>query len=146
MPVTAFLLDVNVLIALLSTKHTHHVLARAWFQADGNRDWLTSPTTENGVVRIMSNRGFSGAWVAPGNVVESLQSLIRLGKHRFVPDDITLTDSQAIIRPNLLASNQVTDSYLLAVAVKNDAVLATLDRRLSPVAVRNGDDHIHYLQ
>ncbi len=142
---TAFLLDVNVLIALLSTKHTHHVLARAWFEADGNREWLTSPTTENGVVRIMSSRGFSGAGIAPGSVVESLHSLIQHGKHRFVPDDVTLTDSQAITTPNLLASSQVTDSYLLAVAVKNDAVLATLDRRLSPIAVRNGANHILYL-
>lgn len=139
---TAFLLDVNVLIALLSSKHTHHVLAREWFEVQGYQDWLTSPTTENGVVRIMSSRAFSGAGIAPASVVESLQSLIQLGNHRFVPDDVTLTDSQAIISTNLLASGQVTDSYLLAVAVRHDSVLATLDRRLSPAAVRNGANHI----
>lgn len=142
---TPFLLDVNILIALLSTKHTHHILARTLFEADGNLDWLTSLTTENGVIRIMSSRGFSGTRIAPGSVIESLHSLTQLGNHRFVPDDVSLTDGQAIITPNLLASSQVTDSYLLAVAVKNDAVLATLDRRLSPVAVRNGADHILYL-
>jgi len=140
--VTAYLLDVNILIALLSRKHDHHSRARTWFEAEGHHEWLTSPTTENGVIRIMSGTGFSNAAVTPGSMIESLQSLFRLGNHRFVPDDITLTDESAILRSRLLASTQVTDTYLLALAASNDAVLATLDRRLAPDAVRSGADHL----
>jgi hypothetical protein len=38
----------------------------------------------------------------------------------------------------LLASAQVTDSYLLGLAVAHGGRLATLDRRLSATAVRGG--------
>ena len=41
-----------------------------------------------------------------------------------------------------VASKQVTDTHLLAQAVRHDAILVTLDRRLSSVAVRNGEHHL----
>jgi predicted nucleic acid-binding protein len=50
-----FLLDVNVLIALIDPGHVAHDDAHAWFQAEGQAGWSTCPLTENGVVRIVGN-------------------------------------------------------------------------------------------
>jgi hypothetical protein len=48
-----FLLDVNVLIALLDPAHISHDAAREWFKSAGHANWATCPTTENGVIRIV---------------------------------------------------------------------------------------------
>jgi uncharacterized protein len=143
--VTDYLLDVNVLIALLSPKHEHRSRAQAWFEVEGHRAWLTCPTTQNGVIRIMSGRGFSRSDVTPGSMIESLHSLCQVGHHRFVPDDVSLLDDSLIFPSRLLGSRQVTDTYLLALAVWNDALLATMDEHLAANAIRNGADHLRVI-
>jgi predicted nucleic acid-binding protein len=40
---------------------------------------------------------------------------------------------------------QVTDSYLLALAVAHDGALATFDRRLSTKAVKGGKGALHLI-
>lgn len=54
-PVGGFLLDVNVVIALLDPSHIHHDRAHAWFDSDGKHRWFTCPLVENGVVKIVSH-------------------------------------------------------------------------------------------
>ena len=143
---TTFLLDANVLIAILSKKHDHRDRARSWFESEGHHDWITCPTTQNAVVRIMSGSGFSLDRVTPGAMIESLESLITIGNHRYVPDDASILDQSLINRTRLLASKQVTDTYLLALAVRNDALLATFDRRLVHDAIRDGQQHLYLIQ
>ena len=142
---TAYLLDVNVLIALLSRKHDHHHRARTWFESEGHRDWLTCPTTQNGAIRIMSGAGFSNVTVTPGNMIGSVQSLTAIGNHRFIPDDVSLLDDTLVNPSRMLASKQVTDIYLLALAAHNGAALATFDKRLVTNAVVDGDDHLYLI-
>jgi len=45
-----FLLDVNVLMALLWENHEHHQVARPWFRQIP--DFATSPVTQLGFVRV----------------------------------------------------------------------------------------------
>ena len=45
----------------------------------------------------------------------------------------------------ILTSAQVTDSYLLALAVNQDGVLAMFDRRLSTKAVKGGKAALHLI-
>jgi len=139
---TSYLLDVNVLIAILDQEHVHHLRSRTWFQDTGQRHWLTCPTTENGVIRIMSLPSYPRLATNPASVLESLESLRRIGRHTFVADHISLLDDPNVIRSRILASKQVTDTYLLALVVHHDAILATSDSRLSPIAVRNGAEHL----
>lgn len=93
----------------------------------------------------MSSSGFSHASATPGSMIESVQSLTAIGHHQFVADDVSLLDDSLINPTRLLASKQVTDAYLLALAVRNDAMLATFDRRISTAPVHGGADHILYL-
>lgn len=136
---TAHLLDVNALIALLDPTHVHHDRAHAWFAKTGRRDWLSCPTTQNGVVRIVSHPKYSNAVPTPGVAIESLSSLVAVGNHRFVPDRLSLLDAAEFDRDAFTASGQLTDSYLLGLAKAEGAKLATLDTRLSTAAVTDGD-------
>ncbi|MGI8964206.1 MAG: TA system VapC family ribonuclease toxin, partial [Thermomicrobiales bacterium] len=88
---------------------------------------------------------YGAATFTPAAVAELLESLMRETDHRFVPDDISLLDDSLVMSSHLLASNQVTDTYLLAVAVKNGAMLATLDQRLATQAVHNGSEQLHLI-
>jgi len=135
--VSAFLLDVNVLIALLDPTHTHHDRAHDWFGGPGKEHWISSPTTENGTVRVVSHPKYSNAQPVPV-VLESLESLTRVGQHRFVPDAVSLLDA-GVVRANLLSSAQVTDTYLVQLAVSLDARLATFDARIVTTAVSHAE-------
>jgi len=79
-------------------------------------------------------------------VATSLASLLCLPGHIFWPDDISLLDRQRIDLSRMLNSSQVTDSYLLALAVAHGGQLATLDRRLIPDAVLNGRLALHLIR
>lgn len=62
--------------------------------------------------------------------------LMRVGNHRFVPDDISLLDETIFRIDRLRSSKQVTDAYLLALAAHHGASLATFDARIATDAVR----------
>lgn len=138
----AYLPDVNVLIATIDKEHALHRAARRWFREVGHTDWLTCPTTENGVIRVMSLPSYPRISLTPAEAANLLEALFRLGNRRFVIEDASLVNDPNVDTNRLLASKQVTDTHLLAQAVRHNAILVTLDRRLSPVAVRNGADHL----
>ena len=133
-----FLLDVNVLIALIDPTHTAHQTAHDWFADEGHQSWATCPMTENGVIRIVSNPRYPNTPGSPAVVAESLSGLCKLAGHVFWPNDISLVASGHIDCSQILTSAQVTDSYLLALASAHGGKLATLDRRLSTKAVPKG--------
>jgi uncharacterized protein len=56
--------------------------------------------------------------------------------HVFWPDDISLLDSQLIDHSRILGPKQLTDIYLLALAVKHGGRLVTCDRAIQIAAIR----------
>lgn len=128
-----YLLDTNVLIALLDPAQQFHDAANHWFYGGAMRDWLSCPITENGTVRILSLPKYPGCQ-PPHVVVESLRTLLAVGQHKHVPDDVSLMDPG--IDPRRIAgSAQVTDTYLALLAHRHGAQLATFDRRISAAAL-----------
>lgn len=140
-----FLLDVNVLIALVDPGHVAHDLAHAWFKAEGSGDWSTCPLTENGVIRIIGNQRYPNSPGSPAVVIGIVESLRALPGHRFWPDDISLAKETGVDSDHILMPQQVTDTYLLALAKSKGGRLATLDRRLSTAAVRGGKQSLLYI-
>jgi toxin-antitoxin system PIN domain toxin len=136
--VSCYLLDVNLLIALLDPSHIHHERAHAWFEAHGSASWATCPITENGVLRILGHARYPTTPGNPAAAAAFVRALRALPGHAFWPDDISLLDPQYMDTSRLLDSSQVTDSYLLALAVGRGGKLATMDRRLIPDAVVGG--------
>ncbi len=134
-----FLLDVNVLIALIDRAHVHYELSRGWFEREGRRSWATCPISENGALRIVGHPAYGNFPGSPAVVATALLELRSFGNHRFWPDDISLLASDIVDPARLLTSGQVTDTYLLALAVSKGGRLATLDRRLIASAVNGGE-------
>ncbi len=134
-----FLLDVNVLIALIDPTHISHGDAHGWFAKEGSASWATCPITENGVLRIVGNPRYPNTPGSPAVVAAVLGRLRTVPGHAFWPDDISLLDGRYVEAERLLTVGQVTDSYLLALAVAHGGQLASLDRRLSVAAVLGGE-------
>ena len=130
-----FLLDVNVLIALVDPHHVHHDAAHAWFADRGRSAWATCPITENGFVRVLSQPNYPNR---PGDAPAALTILRQwcaTPEHRFWPDDVTLRD--LVDSGTIFTSVHVTDVYLLGLAVRNGGRLATFDRRI-PISTIHG--------
>jgi hypothetical protein len=143
--VTCYLLDVNVLIALIDPAHVQHDRAHDWFAAKGQQVWATCPLTENGVLRIVGSARYPNSPGTPAAVAEMVAILRGLGGHAFWPDDVTLLDGQRVDSARLLDSGQVTDTYLLALAAAHGGQLATFDRHLVTDAVVNGSRALHLI-
>lgn len=133
-----YLLDVNVLIALVDPAHVAHEEAHAWFSAEGARSWATCPITENRVLRILGNPKYPNSPGSPAQVAPILTKMRGLPGHVFWSDDISLVASDFIQPDKIATPAQVTDVYLLAIAVAKGGKLATFDRRLAINAVRGG--------
>ena len=130
------LLDVNVLIALLDDAHVFSRRANEWLDAAPRRI-ATCPIVENGVVRIMSAPAYSATHRAtPEQVAEGLRMLAEALDHEFWPDEVSLLDETLVDFSRLHGHRQVTDAYLLALAVRRGGAIATFDTALPVTAVR----------
>lgn len=142
---TRFLLDVNVLIALIDPAHVQHDKAHEWFAASGEKAWATCPLTENGVLRIVGHVRYPNSPGTPAAVAELMETFLAHPGHEFWPDSFSILDRKHVHAQRLLNSAQVTDSYLLALAAERSGKLATFDRQLVTDAVVNGSQALHLI-
>jgi len=141
-----YLLDVNVLLALFDPTHIHHDPAHDWFGTVGHGAWATCPLTENGFVRVLSNPAYAGRRTRVADALARLEEFTRHAGHSFWRDDISLSDGARIDRRHLSGHREVTDAYLLALAVHNSGTLVTFDRGLRREAVIGAEhSHLHVL-
>ena len=143
---SAALLDVNALIALMDPRHVHHELAHSWFAGSAPSAWATCPITENAVLRILGHPRYPNSPGPPAVVAPLLQGLLAHPRHRFWPDDLSLLTGTVVMHERLLDSAQLTDAYLLALAVHHAGTLVTLDRCLQRDGVRGGAEALVVLQ
>ena len=128
------LLDVNVLIALLDGGHVMHTRAMDWMEREAARGWASCPITQNGVVRVMSRPGYPTPRPA-AQVVQRLAMACAAPEHAFWPADVNLLAPDLIEWQRLLGHRQVTDAYLLALAVHHTGRLVTFDPRVARAMV-----------
>ena len=133
---TVYLLDINLLLALSDPMHVHHELAHRWFAEEGHQAWATCPLTENGFIRIASHPNYPNR---PGDVpavFSILRQLYEATGHHFWPEDLSILE---ILEPDAIITHaQITDVYLLGLAVHHKGKLATLDQRIPVDSVRGG--------
>ena len=130
------LLDVNVLIALLDADHLHHRCASAWLADNIAPGWASCAITQNGCVRIMSQPGNSNPLPA-ARVAERLREATLTAHHQFVPGDMSLLDAGHFDTEQLLGHRQVTDAWLLGLAVAHCLRFVTFDAN-APLRVVRG--------
>ena len=128
---TAFLLDVNVLVAMSWPGHRFHETALRWFAHNQRKGWATCPMVQTGFVRIVSNPAFSPRAVSPKQAIDALNISLQSRTHQFWADDISVADVQRIVKGRIAGHQQVSDAYLVALAVQHGGRLATLDRSIA---------------
>lgn len=121
------LLDANVLLALAWPSHALHAIAHRWWSSLGTTRFATCPLTELAFVRISSNPAFTRDAVLPAEALGLLVSITALPRHELWPDDVSAGDA---LRGDLLllGHRQVTDAYLVALAVRHKGLLSTFDK------------------
>ena len=128
------LLDVNVLVALFDPDHVSHGTALAWLDKEGEGGWASCPLTQNGCIRVMSQPGYPNN-VAVSVIVERLRDAVRHRSHQFWADDISALDAKAVDASRVHGPRQLTDVYLLGLAVAHKGRLVTFDTAIPLEAV-----------
>jgi uncharacterized protein len=131
--VSAALLDVNLLIALFWPAHAQHGAALRWFGKIARRGWATCPHTENAFIRITSNPSFSRDAVSPHEAARLLSENTALGGHVFWKEQRPPCKMLASHELAVQGHQQVSDAYLLALALEHQGRLATFDRGIATV-------------
>lgn len=120
-----WLLDGNVLVAMVLADHPHHQRVRQWRAASANDAIATCPVTEGTLLRLHMqygrNKSAAAAWAALGSIHAH-------PRHVFWPDNF----SYAEIDPSRLTGHrQLTDTWLAELARRRHGRLATLDEALA---------------
>jgi uncharacterized protein len=140
------LLDVNVWVALFDDAHQFSDRANAFIESRGAKV-ASCPLVENGVIRVMSlpSYGRRGG-VSMQRVRERLREACAALDHEFWPDDISLRDDSLFDFSRVQGHNQITDLYLLALAVRHGGRLVTFDPSIALSSVRGANPgHLHLL-
>ena len=133
------LLDVNILIALLDAAHVHHRSAMQWLGTELGNGWASCPLTQNGCIRIMAQPGYPGAFRA-AEVAERLGEATADPAHEFWVADRSLLDAGTLDWSHVLGHRQITDAYLLALAVQRGGRFVTFDRNVPRLAVPGAEE------
>jgi uncharacterized protein len=126
----AYLLDVNVLLALSNLEHLHHNAAHRWFEFNHRKGWGTCSVTQLAFVRLMSNPKLAQPKLSPKEALETLEVATNHPSHRFFREPPTGILGAAM-RPCLngvLTHHGLTDAFLAALAHAHNAQLATFDQ------------------
>ena len=129
------LLDVNVLIALLDGGHQSHGIARTWLTSNVGDGWTSCPITQNGCVRILSQPSYPNP-VPTSVALSKLARACAHPKHEFWPDAVSLLDDSVVRIDRIHGARQLTDLYLLALAVSRGGRFVTFDGAIAVNAVR----------
>ena len=129
------LLDVNVLISLIDQDHASHPSAMNWFRSHAKLGWASCPITQNGCLRIMSHASYPNALVVRA-VKTRLAEAAASELHEFWADNISLLDTRVADFSRIQGPRQLTDIYLLALAVKHGGRFVTFDSGIALDAVK----------
>jgi uncharacterized protein len=139
------LLDVNVLIALTEPRHDDFETAQEWFESQ-KHDWGVCPLAEIGFVRITTNPSFFPRPRRQAEATYILQELANRPGYRYWPLIQSWTALTAPFAARITGHQQITDAYLLGMAIKEDGVLVTFDRGLKYLAGPQFSKHLLVLE
>ena len=140
-PDVAALLDVNTLIALLDIDHRDHEAAHRWAEERLSNGWATCATTQMGFLRVISQPGYP----SPITVDEAGRLLRRATDHP--SHEYWSSEPQpcagSVSLDVITGHRQITDAYLLALAVHQNGCLVTFDRHITTRHVPGaGQEHL----
>jgi uncharacterized protein len=128
------LLDTNVLIALTSVEHPQYSVAQRWFDSLAGQEWGICPLTEAGYVRVVTNPATGPILQSFAQAAAILRDLAQLPGCRYWPITESWITLTAPFAARIFGHQQVTDAYLLGLAIRENGILVTFDRGLRYLA------------
>ena len=129
-----YLLDLNVLIALVDSAHQHYQKAQDWFISSGKHSWGLCPLTEAGFLRVTTNPMYRPMPHTFGEAIAILQVLKGHTNYRYWEIDKSWVELTAPFAARISGHQQVTDAYLLGLAIKEKGILVTFDKGIQYMA------------
>lgn len=129
-----YLLDLNVLMALTDDEHVHFKRAREWFASLEREEWGLCPLTEAGFVRLTTHPSTGPVLNSFEEARAFLEHLSARPGYRFWPIEDRWGVLTAPFASRIFGHQQVTDAYLLGMAIKENGVLVTFDRGIKYLA------------
>jgi uncharacterized protein len=124
----------SVLFALLGVGHVLNRFAAQCLQTHGGAGWASCPITLNGCIRILSQPSYPNL-LPMQTVVQGLRQAMQNPLHEFWADDVNPATTELIDWAYTVRPAQLTDVYLLALAVAHDARFVTLDQGIALACV-----------
>lgn len=143
---TRYLLDVNVLLALVWPRLESHAAAHEWFARSGSRAWATNILTQLGVLRLLSNPAVTQGAVAATRARDLLREMTRHPGHEFWAYDRDWAAGLDFMAQRIQGHRQWTDALLVWHAMKMDGVLVTFDSGLKEMATPPLRSHLLVLK
>lgn len=109
-----------------------HAKAIAWHLGVGKGRILLCPITESGFVRLTTMPGVGGRQMY--EALQWLSGIAALPNCENLPVEHSWLDLVQPLMPRLRGYRQVTDALLLGLAIRNNAILVTLDRSIAALA------------
>ena len=125
------------MIALCDPNHIDHQRIALWFEEIGGKAWVSCPITENGFIRILSNPHYPGLSGSVFLATRLLQKLKRQKDHEFWADDYSIVDGTVDLSRSA-GHKQITDVYLLGLAVRHKGRFSSADRHIPVELVQGG--------
>lgn len=139
-----YLLDINVLVALVDDSHSHHNLATEWFDSIQGKQWGVCTLTEAGFLRVMTRPATGCLSVEQASDV--LERLTAQPGYRFWPLSESWSSIAEPFKGRVFGHQQITDALLLGLAVKEGGVLVTFDKAIGHIAGRGFAGNLLVLQ
>jgi toxin-antitoxin system PIN domain toxin len=141
-----FLLDVNVLYILHQPLHADYELVHRWFSGSRSDLFATCAMTQAGMLRLLMQE-ISGLDRFPiDDARRALKKLTEHPRHVFWPDALPYLDIADFLSMRVQGHRQITDAYLLGLAVRNGGVLATLDAGIRHIASAEYSARVELIQ
>jgi toxin-antitoxin system PIN domain toxin len=137
-----YLLDVSILLALHRPSHEAHRRVIHWFHSEGQKAFSTCAMTQAGFVRLMMNPQLSERKVAQDETRQLLDELTKMKGHIFWASDVSFLEGTVPFAYRILGHRQITDAYLLGLAICEKGILATLDKATRHLA---GDEFARHV-
>ena len=137
---TRYLPDVNVLLALTIRSHEFYSVATKWFEARGSSEFILCPLTETSFLRLSTEPKVGNKHLR--DAIFLLREFSTLPGFRYQPIPGSWLNLTAPFIWRLHGHKQVTDAYLLGLAVHENAILVTLDTRIQAWAAPDYNKHL----
>ena len=139
------LLDLNVLIALTDTEHMHYSKAQRWFNSSGNEE-LGHLSADRGRVRPHHDESRIAARSCTLQQAAPFLRSHQAARLQYWPIAGSWAALTAPFADRIFGHQQVTDAYLLGLAIKESGVLVTFDRGLKYMAGPQFSDNLLVLE